>query len=339
MKTALAGALVALALAAPPLAAAALTEPPAPAGTVEYNEWLGRTFSEVLLNEPDQAARVAILERIVAEDYIQHNPLVPEGRQGLIDFLPVIYQAMPDAKFVLHDVFATEDRVVTRWSWTGTLTGDGFLGVRARRPSESSSTSIDVWRVRGRHAPGALGPVRLAARLRPARRRGPARAVLRRGGGTLRPLTTTAPRRVRAAAAAPAPRRARRVRAIPQRRLPAAIARHICRPPRRRRADADQDPRRPARPRRAASRGRAGHVRGDGAAPGHPAAADRPLEPDAEEGPDRDPVRAADRGDAAADRPHADPHDRAPVQDHLGGAPRGVLPHLRRGPGLASSTG
>ena len=50
------------------------------------------------------------------------------------------------------------------------------------------------------------------------------------------------------------------------------------------------------------------------------------LEPDAEEGPDRDPVRPADRRDAAADRPHADPHDRAPVQEHLGRAPRGVLP-------------
>jgi hypothetical protein len=27
---------------------------------------------------------------------------------------------------------ATEDRVVTRWTWTGTLTGEGFLGIAPR---------------------------------------------------------------------------------------------------------------------------------------------------------------------------------------------------------------
>ena len=42
---------------------------------------------EVTLNEPAQDKRIAILNTIVAEDYIQHNPLAPEGRQGLIDFI------------------------------------------------------------------------------------------------------------------------------------------------------------------------------------------------------------------------------------------------------------
>lgn len=123
-----------------------MTEPPAAPGTVAYNEWLGRTFSQVLLNTPDQATRVRILERIVATDYIQHNPLLAQGRQGLIDFLPVLFQAMPDARFILHDVFATTDRVVTRWTWTGTLTGPGFLGI-APRGQRVEFDVIDVWRV------------------------------------------------------------------------------------------------------------------------------------------------------------------------------------------------
>jgi predicted SnoaL-like aldol condensation-catalyzing enzyme len=127
-------------------AQARLAPPPAPVGTVAYNEWLGRSFSEVMLNERSQEARVKMLERIVAKGYIQHNPLVPQGRQGLIDFIPVIYQAMPDARFVLHDVFATTDRVVTRWTWTGTLTGPGFLGV-APRGQKLEFDVIDVWRV------------------------------------------------------------------------------------------------------------------------------------------------------------------------------------------------
>jgi predicted ester cyclase len=127
--------------------AAELTPPPAQPGTVAYNEWLGRSFSDVLLNEPSQEKRVAILEKIVALDYVQHNPLVPEGRQGLIDFIPVIYAAMPDSRFIVHDVFATEDRVVTRWTWTGTLTGAPLLGI-APTGQKLEFDVIDVWSVR-----------------------------------------------------------------------------------------------------------------------------------------------------------------------------------------------
>ncbi|WP_198371058.1 ester cyclase [Roseomonas rosulenta] len=139
-------ALLAATALAPAALAQTMTEPPGAPGTVAYNEWLGRTFSEVLLNTRDQAARVRILERIVRTEYIQHNPLVPQGRQGLIDFIPVIYQAMPDARFTLHDVFATTDRVVTRWTWTGTLTGPGFLGI-APAGQRVEFDAIDVWRV------------------------------------------------------------------------------------------------------------------------------------------------------------------------------------------------
>lgn len=124
-----------------------MTEPPAAPGTVAYNTWLGRTFSEVLLNERSQEERVRILNRIVATNYIQHNPLVPQGRQGLIDFIPVIYQSMPDSRFILHDVFATTDRVVTRWTWTGTLTGAPFLGIPPRGQRVEFDV-IDVWSVR-----------------------------------------------------------------------------------------------------------------------------------------------------------------------------------------------
>jgi len=137
----------ALAAAVTPAAAQRMTEPTARPGTIAYNLWLGRTFSEVLLNTKDQAERIRILERIVWPDYIQHNPLVPQGRQGLIDFIPVIYQAFPDARFTLHDSFATEDRVVTRWTWTGTLTGAPFLGI-APRGQKIEFDAIDVWRVR-----------------------------------------------------------------------------------------------------------------------------------------------------------------------------------------------
>lgn len=139
MKILLIATVVAGAFAWPIFASATdlLPKPPAEQGTVAYNEWLGRSFSEVMLNEPDQDKRIEMLNVLVAEDYIQHNPLVPEGRQGLIDFIPVIYQSMPDARFTLHDVFATEERVVTRWTWEGTLTEAPLLGISLRGKSSN----------------------------------------------------------------------------------------------------------------------------------------------------------------------------------------------------------
>ena len=54
---------------------------------------------------------------------------------------------MPDSRFTLHDVLATEDRVVTRWTWTGTLTGPGFLGIEPRGQKVEFDV-IDLWTVR-----------------------------------------------------------------------------------------------------------------------------------------------------------------------------------------------
>ena len=145
--------LLSLALAAvlllPSVASATdlLLPPPGPPGTAAYNEWLGRQFSDTMLNEADTARRNEMLATLVAEDYIQHNPLLAEGRQGLLDFIPVIYEIMPDAKFTLHDVFATDERVVTRWTWEGTMTGAPLLGV-APSGQKLSFDAIDIWTVR-----------------------------------------------------------------------------------------------------------------------------------------------------------------------------------------------
>ncbi len=54
---------------------------------------------------------------------------------------------MPDARFKLHDVFAATDRVVTRWSSTGTLTGPGFLDIEPESQMVEFDV-IDLWSVK-----------------------------------------------------------------------------------------------------------------------------------------------------------------------------------------------
>jgi steroid delta-isomerase-like uncharacterized protein len=123
-------------------------EPNAPVGSVAYNKWLGHMFNGVLFNTKDPAEQRRIAERIVDVDYIQHNRLVEHGRAGLLKFMPYFFQAMPDAQFRVHDVIATEGRVVTRWTATGTVTGqDGFLGVPPKG-QKIEFDGIDIWTVR-----------------------------------------------------------------------------------------------------------------------------------------------------------------------------------------------
>lgn len=123
------------------------TKPPAAVGTVEYNKWLGEMFNGVLFNESSPEKQKQIAEQIVDEEYLQHNKLVQTGRAGLLAFMPYVFKAVPDTRFVLHDVFATKDRVVTRWTWTGTLTGEGFLGV-VPKGQKIEFDGIDIWSVR-----------------------------------------------------------------------------------------------------------------------------------------------------------------------------------------------
>jgi steroid delta-isomerase-like uncharacterized protein len=122
-------------------------QPPAPQGSVAYNRWLGEMFNGVLFNTRDPAEQKRIADRIVHEGYIQHNRLVEHGRKGLLAFMPYLFTAMPDLRFVLHDVFATETRVVTRWTLTGTITGEGFLGV-APKGQKIEFDGIDIWTVK-----------------------------------------------------------------------------------------------------------------------------------------------------------------------------------------------
>lgn len=122
-------------------------EPPTPVGTVEYNLWLGRIFNGVLFNTADPAKQAEIAGRIVHEDYVQHNLLVAQGRKGILDFMPYLFSVMPDTRFYLHDVIATEDRVITRWTWTGTVTGAEFLGVPGKG-QRFEMDGIDIWTVR-----------------------------------------------------------------------------------------------------------------------------------------------------------------------------------------------
>lgn len=56
---------------------------------LEYNKALVARFFKELFIAPQP--NLAFIEEFVSEDYLQHNPLAGQGRQGLRDFLVNVY--------------------------------------------------------------------------------------------------------------------------------------------------------------------------------------------------------------------------------------------------------
>ncbi|HEX3759216.1 MAG TPA: ester cyclase [Kofleriaceae bacterium] len=79
---------------------------------------------------PDELERE--VERFLAPSFVDHGALpgTAPGPAGFADGVRRLLAAFPDAHNEIHDIVAEGDRVVVRWTMTGTHTGGG-LGIPA----------------------------------------------------------------------------------------------------------------------------------------------------------------------------------------------------------------
>jgi len=87
--------------------------------SAEANVTLARRFFEDMGN----GRNPAVASQIVAATHRHHDvssPPVADGPDGVAGSLAVYYTAFPDARWEIHEIAATGDTVMTRWTGSGT---------------------------------------------------------------------------------------------------------------------------------------------------------------------------------------------------------------------------
>jgi predicted ester cyclase len=113
--------------------------------SAQENEALVRRYFE----EAWVKGNLAAVDDLMVPNYIEHH--VPDvhldSRDILKQLLATYYEAFPDMKGVLHDIFAQGDRVAFRWSLSGTHLGD-WVGIPPTG-NHITASGITIYRITG----------------------------------------------------------------------------------------------------------------------------------------------------------------------------------------------
>ena len=105
------------------------------------NKAVIQEFIEEVINQ----GRLERANDLVKEDFVELDPLPgqEQGREGLKAILRVLHSAFPDMHWVVKEMVAEAEKVVTRFVWTGTHRGV-FLSIPATgRSVEVKGVVID----------------------------------------------------------------------------------------------------------------------------------------------------------------------------------------------------
>jgi steroid delta-isomerase-like uncharacterized protein len=107
----------------------------------DSNKDVIKAFLEDVINQ----GRLERANDLVKEDFVELDPLPGQvqGREGLKAVIRALRSAFPDMHWVVNEMVAEGQKVVTRFAWTGTHRGV-FLGIPATgRSVEVKGVVID----------------------------------------------------------------------------------------------------------------------------------------------------------------------------------------------------
>ena len=104
--------------------------------SAEKNKKIVQEFYEEVFRKRSLAS----VDRIMHDDYIQHNPDADQGKIGFIKFHIGFFAAIPDFCATINRIVADGDLVFVYNTITGTHAGTGFLGY----PPTGNKIQFDV---------------------------------------------------------------------------------------------------------------------------------------------------------------------------------------------------
>jgi Predicted ester cyclase len=101
---------------------------------VAENSAVVERFVEEVINQ----GRFEVADEIVALDFVELDPLPGQrqGREGLKEVIAMMRAGFPDIHWVTEETVEQGEKVVSRFTWTGTHKGT-FLGIPATGKSVS----------------------------------------------------------------------------------------------------------------------------------------------------------------------------------------------------------
>ena len=108
----------------------------------EENKAVVRRFTEVF-----ETGDLSILDEVLASNFVDHNPFPEQapGLEGMKELIGMMRATFPDMALTTEDMIAEGDKVVNRWSATGTHQGE-FMGVPATG-NKVTVTGIEINRL------------------------------------------------------------------------------------------------------------------------------------------------------------------------------------------------
>ena len=106
--------------------------------TIEENKEFINHFIEEVINKKN----LNVANHLVAEDFKEHIPFPGQdpGREGLKFVLNSMFTGFPDMRWTVQEQIAEGEKVVTRFTWTGTHEGE-FMGI------PPTNKKVEVWGV------------------------------------------------------------------------------------------------------------------------------------------------------------------------------------------------
>ena len=115
--------------------------------STEENKAIARRVFEEGWNQ----GKLDVIDEIVTSDYLLGDPSMPEdirGPDGFKQFITMYRAAFPDIHFTIEDQIAEADKVVTRWTGTGTHQGE-LMGIAPTGIRGPGVTGVTIDRMAG----------------------------------------------------------------------------------------------------------------------------------------------------------------------------------------------